>query len=50
MTSRTSCAALLLLLSLLLLLAQCKPKDPTPPLPKAGSTPSTNIGSAWLPR
>lgn len=41
MTTRTHCATLLLLISLLLCLPQCKPKDPSPPIPKAAVAPQS---------
>ncbi len=43
MTSRPACVTLLLLMSLLLCLAQCKPKDSTPPPPKAAVAPQTAV-------
>lgn len=45
MTPRTRCAAMLFILPLFLFLPQCKPKDPTPPVPKAASAPPSNIPS-----
>jgi hypothetical protein len=43
--SRMLHASLLLLIPLLLFLSQCKPTDPTPPIPKAATVPSLSIPS-----
>jgi hypothetical protein len=45
MRARTLRGILLLVIPLLLCLSQCKPKDPTPPIPKAVSAPSATISS-----
>ena len=46
MTIRAHRATLLLLLCLFMFLPQCKPEDPTPPVPKAGSGPSITTPTA----
>jgi hypothetical protein len=46
MTSRTLRATLILVLPLFLFLAQCKPQDSTPAIPKATSTPSATSASS----
>lgn len=49
MTSRTLRATPFLLLPLLLFLPQCKPKDPTPPLPKVTALPAASMPVATIP-